>query len=143
MEPNAITGTRKEEKRSYMGLNSRRVWAQCTLVLLTVLAGTGTASAQSTFGSSIRGMVQDTAGVAVPGVTLAITNLNDNTTRSITSDAAGSYVVQNLMPGSYEIVATKYGFTSAKSRIILDARRHLRADLKLELAAVGENEGGD
>jgi hypothetical protein len=125
-----------------MKLNLRRVGAYCALAALTVL-GTGAVVAQSTFGSSIRGIVQDTAGVAVPGVTLAITNLNDNTTRSITSDAVGAYVAQNLMPGSYEIVATKYGFTSAKARIMLDARRHLRADLKLELAAVGENEAGD
>jgi hypothetical protein len=87
--------------------------------------------------------VQDTAGVAVPGVTLAITNLNDNTTRNVTSDAAGAYVAQNLMPGSYEIVATKYGFTSAKARIVLDARRNLRTDLKLALAAVGEGGSAD
>ena len=126
-----------------MRLHLTRLWASCALAALMLLPGAGTAAAQSTFGSSVRGTVQDTAGVAVPGVTLAITNLNDNTTRNVTSDAAGAYVAQNLMPGSYEIVATKYGFTSAKARIVLDARRNLRTDLKLALAAVGEGGSAD
>jgi hypothetical protein len=127
-----------------MNLNSARsIFALCTFVALAGFPGTKTASAQSTFASSVMGTVQDTAGAAVPGVTLTITNLNDNTTRNTTSDAAGAYVALNLIPGSYEIVAAKYGFANAKVRITLDARRQLRADLKLELATVGENAGGN
>ena len=30
---------------------------------------------------------------------------------------------ENLMPGAYEIVAAKYGFSDAKARVVVDARR--------------------
>ena len=110
---------------------------------LTLFQGVPNASAQSTFGSSIIGTVQDTAGAAVPGVTLTVINLTDNSLRNTTTDASGAYVALNLIPGSYEIAARKYGFKTAKAKISLDARRQLRTDLKLELATVGENAQGD
>jgi hypothetical protein len=123
--------------------SARRFFAVCTLVALVGFAGALKASAQSTFGSTIMGTVQDTAGAAVPGVTLNLTRLDDHTTRSTLSDPAGAYVALNLIPGSYEIVATKDGFRELKTQITLDARRQLRTDLKLEQAAASANTGGD
>ena len=92
--------------------------------------------AQSTFGSII-GTAQDSSGAAMPAVAVKIKNLNDNTTRSTSTDSAGEYQVLNLRPGSYEIVGSKENFSPATiPAVALDARQQLRADLKLELAGV-------
>jgi hypothetical protein len=119
----------------------RSVLALGALAVLVGFQGAQKASAQSTFASSIMGTVQDSKGATVAGVTLTLTNLDKNTTQTMTSDAAGAYVALNLIPGSYEIVATKYGFANANARITLDARRQLRTDLKLAPAAVNEGAG--
>jgi hypothetical protein len=97
------------------------------------------ACAQSTFGSSVAGTVRDAAGASVPGAELIIKNLTTDKTERTTTDASGVYKFDNMMSGSYEVIAVKYGFTDAKARIALDARRHVRTDLKLELATVSEN----
>ncbi len=57
--------------------SARRVLEICAIMALTLFQGVPNASAQSTFGSSIIGTVQDTAGAAVPGVTLTVINLTD------------------------------------------------------------------
>jgi hypothetical protein len=109
------------------------------LAALVGFPGAQQASAQSTFGSSIAGTVHDPSGAAVTGVALTIKNLANGQTQSTTSDDTGAYKVENIVPGTYEIVAAKYGFSDAKARVVLDARRQFRADLKLKLAAVDEN----
>ncbi len=115
-----------------------RVFVLGAMVALVGFQGAQRASAQSTFSSSVSGIVHDTSGAVVPGVELTIKNLASDKTRTAKTDAAGSYKFQNLTPGAYEIVAAKYGFDSTKARISVDARRQAHADLKLELAAVGE-----
>jgi len=65
-------------------------------------------------------------------------NLGSDNSQKVSSDPTGNYSVHNLTPGSYEITAVKYGFSEAKTRVLLDAHRQLRADLKLKLAKPGE-----
>ena len=75
----------------------------------------------------------------MPGTELTVKNLATDKTERTTTDASGAYKFDNLVSGSYEVVAVKYGFAEAKARLSLDSRRHLRTDLKLELATVAEN----
>jgi hypothetical protein len=117
--------------------NSVRV---CTLFLST-LAGfhcAETASAQEATGTIV-GAVHDPSGAAVTGAQLVVKNLANDRMQSTTSDSAGIYRIQSLIAGSYEITATKYGFSDAITRVVLDARRPLRADLNLKLAAVDDS----
>ncbi len=107
------------------------------LGVLAVLAGFAAApqaSGQAAAGS-IAGSVIDPAGVAVTGAQLTVKNLANNKTQTTTSDAAGTYTVQDLGPGSYEVAAVKYGFSEAKVRVVLAARKKVQArPLKLKLA---------
>jgi hypothetical protein len=64
--------------------------------------------AQSTSGSIV-GTVRDASGTAIPEVSLQITNLQDNTARTIVSGATGEYQISGLTPGPYKVVATKAG----------------------------------
>jgi Putative beta-barrel porin-2, OmpL-like. bbp2/Carboxypeptidase regulatory-like domain len=114
-----------------------RVSALCTLAVQAGLCGQN-ASAQTAMGSIV-GTVHDPAGAAVTEVQIAIKNLANNSAQSATSDATGTYQVRNLAAGSYEITASKYGFSNARTRVVLDAHRPAHANLKLKLAAVGED----
>src|SRR5262245_63155630 len=84
------------------------------------------AKAQSTFGSIV-GVAQDTDLATVAGATITIKNLDENTTRSTTSDSEGGFQFLNLKPGSYEITATKYGLTDFMLAVApLESRPTLR-----------------
>ncbi len=90
--------------------------------------------AQSTFGSIV-GTVEDDSGSVVGDAAIAMKSLDENTSRTATTDASGLFQLLNLRPGSYEVTVSKSGFKDAKSgTLTLDARQQLRVDLKLELA---------
>jgi hypothetical protein len=64
-----------------------------------------------------------------------VKNMNDNTTRETRANEAGEYLVLNLNPGSYSITASADNFVDKTlSKVTLDARQQLRADVKLQLA---------
>jgi len=111
------------------------VYVLTSTVLATMLLthGAQRVSAQSAYFGSIAGTVQDPSGAAVPGADLTVRNLANSSTQNISSDATGTYEIRNLIPGSYEIVAAKYGFNNATVRLVLDARQQVRKDLRLEL----------
>ena len=98
--------------------------------------GLQSASAQPPSGS-ISGTVRDSSGAAIVAVQLTVRSLTNDKTQAVTSDSAGSYQV-HLTAGSYEITASKYGFEDAKARLVTDARRPVRLDLKLKLAAIAD-----
>jgi hypothetical protein len=90
---------------------------------------------QSTFGSIV-GAVQDSSGAVVPGAGIRLTNVDENTTRTVESNAAGLYELLNLLPGKYTILATKPGFSSVREdNVTLDARQQRRVDFKLAVAS--------
>ncbi|HMD50097.1 MAG TPA: outer membrane beta-barrel protein [Bryobacteraceae bacterium] len=95
------------------------------------------ASAQPATGS-VSGVVRDASGAPVAGVQLALKNLGNDKTLNAKSDETGAYRIPNLTAGSYEISASKYGFTDAKFRIAIDARHPAHLEMKLKLAAVTE-----
>ena len=71
----------------------------------TVAAQTGT--------SSVRGVVTDAQGRAVAGVTMILTSLERNFTRTQTSNDEGSYAFSAIPPGSYRLEAEATGFKKA------------------------------
>jgi hypothetical protein len=113
----------------------RSVLVKGAFALCACAAFAQSASAQSALGGSIAGNVKDSTGAAVQGVALTLKNLENNSIRTTTTDAAGTYTAADLIPGAYEIVAAKDGFLTAKSRIVLGASVRFRSDLKLETAA--------
>src|ERR1035438_7299189 len=70
---------------------------------------TGTATSQDLYGS-IRGMVTDQTGAAVPGVTLTATNSATNVSQHVTSKGDGSYSFLQLAIGDYYVRAAKTDF---------------------------------
>src|ERR1700745_3678778 len=78
-----------------------------------VLLVSGLASAQGT--SAIAGVVRDTTGAVLPGVTVeASSPALIEKTRSVVTDASGQYKLENLRPGTYTVTFSLAGFASIK-----------------------------
>ncbi|MCS7026729.1 MAG: carboxypeptidase-like regulatory domain-containing protein [Bryobacteraceae bacterium] len=65
-------------------------------------------SAQSV--TSVSGVVSDPTGAVIPGATISLENTATGAKRETTSDAAGRYLVPQLPPGNYKLVARSSGF---------------------------------
>jgi len=79
----------------------------CTLILLVPAL----AFAQST----IAGVVKDTSGGVLPGVTVeAASPALIEKTRSAVTDSAGQYRIENLRPGTYTVTFSLSGFSTQK-----------------------------
>jgi hypothetical protein len=69
-------------------------------------------SAQGVQTGSIRGVVHDDQGLAIPGVTVTVTSPAMQGTRVATTDTNGSYVFPTLPPGSYAVKFDLSGFST-------------------------------
>src|SRR6188508_3262678 len=84
-----------------------------TLVVLTagLLALPAIAHAQS----AIAGMVKDTSGAVLPGVTVeASSDVLIERTRAVTTDGSGQYKIVDLRPGQYVVTFSLPGFATIK-----------------------------
>jgi hypothetical protein len=61
-------------------------------------------------GGTISGSVRDTSGSAIPRAQVAVKNSQMAVLRSVDADNNGIYTAPNLVPGTYEISASKKGF---------------------------------
>jgi len=102
--------------------------------LLVLLICAGSSFGQSTFGSFV-GTVHDPSGGIVPDCVVTLTNTGTSVQRSAVTDKAGSYVLVNLEPGTYQIVLKSPGFEVLTLKDLeLTARQTIRADGVLSLA---------
>src|SRR5262245_55579266 len=66
-------------------------------------------------GSGIAGVVRDTSGAVLPGVTVeASSPVLIEKVRSVVTDAEGQYKIVNLLPGVYAVTFTMTGFSSVR-----------------------------
>src|SRR5262245_21962668 len=100
-------------------------------VALAWLALPAAAHAQSAFA----GVVKDTTGAVLPGVTVeASSPALIEKVRSVTTDANGAYKIENLRPGIYSITFNLTGFSTVKKEGIELASNFtatINADLKV------------
>src|SRR5947209_2676661 len=82
------------------------------VLFLALWAGTGWAQVTA----SITGSVRDTSGAVVPGVTVTSKHLESGLTRTVETDANGSYSSPSLPIGEYEVTAEKTGFSQQVRR---------------------------
>jgi hypothetical protein len=108
-------------------------------VLVLCLSATTGAYAQEQAGS-IQGVVHDTSGAILPGVTLEARSPSAVGVSTAVSDEHGSYRFPALPPGRYEITASLSGFAPKKlSDVELQLGQALKIDVSLALAGVSES----
>jgi len=100
---------------------------------LAVVCAAYPAAAQSTFGSIV-GVVEDPSHAPVPGASVRVRSLEDNSVHSTSSDQNGAFEFLNLQPGRYSLTAQAVGFADFEiSSATLIARQALRLDVNLSL----------
>jgi hypothetical protein len=95
--------------------------------------------AQGTDLGSVRGLVTDPSGSAVPNASVTIIDVQTDTRTTVKSNGAGEYEASNLRSGNYRISITAAGFSTVEIRdVVLRAGSNTRADARLEVARTGE-----
>lgn len=87
---------------------------------------------------AIQGVVRDTSGAVLPGVTVEARSPQVVGASTTVTDAEGIYRFPALPPGTYTITASLQGFQPAKSEGLLALGQLLKIDLALRIATVTE-----
>jgi hypothetical protein len=107
-------------------------------IAISMVLSLGSAVAQSTFGSIV-GVVHDKTQAVVAGASVQIRDLEDNSSRSTTSDPNGSFEFVNLKPGRYAVSVQAQGFADFQvAAAELTARQALRVDVTLNIKSQSE-----
>src|SRR4051812_40393248 len=109
-----------------------------TILLALVSVLTTNAWAQ-TINGNIVGVITDEQGSAVPGVTITVTNVDTNATRSGVSNDEGLYRVAGLPVGNYTVKVEKTGFAATVANVGVTVGTDSKADLTLRPGGVTEN----
>jgi len=108
------------------------------LVILAVWFCSLAAVGQSTSGR-ILGTLTDQSGAAVGGATVAVTDVQRGTTRTVSTDETGSYAVADLPPGTYKIRIEAKGFKAVeRPNVQIEVASDVRADFSLQPGQVNE-----
>ncbi len=109
------------------------------VVLVLALATAVPALGQETRGS-IQGVITDSSGAAMPGVTVEARSTALVGIAAAVTDDRGNYRFPALPPGIYQVSAALQGFTPAKAENIeLQLGQILKLDLSLAIGALNES----
>jgi Carboxypeptidase regulatory-like domain/TonB dependent receptor len=107
----------------------------CPIMCGLLLVAGQLAHAQSTFGS-VRGNVLDASGAAIPDAQIVLHSTDENTERTVATDASGAFIFENVKAGKYTLRAHRDGFAdTVVSGISVEARQDLRLGATLNVAA--------
>jgi hypothetical protein len=116
---------------------SRLIAASAAVVLLALVPGRA-AFAQAVYGS-IAGTVTDPSDAALPGVTVTATSVERRTTHTAVTSGDGFYLIERLVPGTYEVKAELSNFKAAVvSAVRVSVDTQTKVDMGLELGALTE-----
>src|SRR5689334_4908323 len=86
--------------------------------------------------AKIVGTVKDSSGASVPGAMVRVTNIDTNITRTLTTDADGSYNALELPTGNYQVQVSAAGFkTELRKGITLQVTDAPVLNFTLEVGA--------
>ena len=106
------------------------------MAFMSMYWGVVVLQAQSTT-ATIQGLVKDQQGALIPGVTVTAKNLETNATRVTISNDEGTYRVQSLPIGTYEVTAELGGFSRyAQAGITLSLNQTAVVDITMKPAGV-------
>lgn len=109
-----------------------------SICLCVVLINVNSVSAQATATAELRGRVLDANGAGIPGATITATNDARGTTRSVTADDSGSFVVLALLPSTYTVKVEASGFASKTiNNVLLEVGQQAALDVRLDVGEVG------
>src|SRR5258705_9633450 len=109
------------------------------VLLATVLLGFSQAARGQAVNATLLGTVNDSSGAPVANVKLTITELNTGISRSSQTNDSGNYVVPDLPPGTYRVIAELSGFKRAsRAGVDVIVNTTQRVDLVLQPGDVSD-----
>src|SRR6267143_1927603 len=110
-----------------------------TAIVVLIALGTTCLVFAQTSTATIVGVVRDTSGALVPGVSISVKHIDTGQTRDAISNESGGYNMPLLPVGAYELTTTMPGFKQAvRSGINLVVGQQAVIDLTLEGGAAAE-----
>lgn len=89
--------------------------------------------------TSIVGLVRDSTGAVLPGVTVTVTNVATGVARVVVTDDAGNYTVTSLVAGEHAVTAELSGFkTVRRDKVPVQSGTSTRVDFSLDVGDIGE-----
>jgi outer membrane receptor protein involved in Fe transport len=116
-----------------LSFSSTRVLLGVGLIAIATMPAWG-----QTAMATARGTVTDEQRAVLPGVTVTVTQVNTNVTRTATTNELGRYFVPNLPPGEYEVTAELSGFGTGKRSVVFRIGQEGTVDFTLRLGAIAE-----
>ena len=107
-----------------------RIWAFIVVVAFVVPL----LAAQVDFGA-INGVVTDSTGAVLPGVTIELTGPEK---RTVLTGDRGEFSVVRLRPGESGVLITLAGFSTVRTKVVLAAGRTERLTIQMRVGAVEE-----
>src|SRR3954471_24223627 len=89
---------------------ARRAAVLLVRALALVIFSVAAAAGQAVSTAQINGTVKDSGGLALPGVTITMTQTETGLVREVTTNETGSYVITSLPVGPYKLEAALQGF---------------------------------
>jgi outer membrane receptor protein involved in Fe transport len=108
------------------------------VALILVLAAGSPAFSQNR-SANLSGIVQDSSGAVVAGVSVTARTVATNQTRRTQSDDRGRYAFPNLEIGQQEVTAEFVGFQTARLVVELTVGQNAQIDITLQLGAIAES----
>jgi hypothetical protein len=119
-----------------MSKGVKSVFSTCELVLLLAAPQ---ARGQVLYGSIV-GTVQDVSGAVVQDATVTIVNTGTGQTHSTITSASGTYSLQNILEGRYDVSVSAKGFRGYTRRdVTVTVNTVRRENIVLEVGQVNES----
>jgi len=119
-----------------------RFWpgaCKCMVIALAFLCLHCLPVAAQVESGKVVGAVRDSTGAALAGAKMTVTNVGTNVSRVVTTNNAGEYVVSELLPGTYTVLAEDQGFKkAAQAPFKLDVNQVVRVDFTLTVGSINE-----
>src|SRR5712692_3594811 len=114
-------------------------WLGVFLGVVLVLVSPGMLHAQAVKGELL-GNITDQGGLAVPGATMTITEVNTNISYTAVTNESGNYIFSNLKDGTYRVQGELTGFKKViRQGVQVPVNTTVRVDLKMEVGTLEES----
>lgn len=115
-------------------------WFALLMIVAAFFGGAQLVFAQGTDLGTVRGLVTDASGAAIPNAKVVVNDLATNTTRETTTNSQGEYQVFGLRPGAYKVsVSASSMGTIDLNGIVLNGSDTVNANAVLKVASKTES----
>ena len=121
-------------------MSERRAWIVIGWLMTGLVALPSTVHAQGAVLATVTGIVQDSSGAVLPGVTVEVSSpVLIERVRSAVTDSTGRYRLTNLPAGTYTLTATLTGFNTARrEELALSGSFTATVNLSLQVGSLEE-----